>query len=164
MAKASIPQTSYAGLGAATGKTGFPTWDPGVYSFEIVSAEEKPKEVNGELVQITTAIKTVIIDVPEEEQADGRDPLSKNFTFHICIPTDETLSWREMNLNRMKGLLDACGVSVRADGFKVASLLGKQFTARLRVKAAKDEDDDDRNEIDKFREIDEAIDTETEGE
>jgi len=121
MAKHRIP-----GLGKSSGVVGGDYHlDDGEYVLEAISCkmEYKPKDgrkPGEENCPFQYIISTNIIAGPSQE--DGADPAGRRWTIFSYVDPDS--EWTQLMVDKQKNLLNAFGVSVRADSFNEADFEG----------------------------------------
>lgn len=155
-----MPKFTVPGASSATGKREFPTYSPGLYTFQCDSCELKETK-KGDGVQ--AEFKLSIIEAPE--QMDGRDVQGKAYTHRLWIPKEIHPRYDEfigMAANRLKEMAIAFGIRIREnDEVDTDAFPGKTAKASMRIKEGKDMDGTPRkeNEIVKWRPDDNLGDT-----
>jgi len=145
-----------SGLHDRSGDVKSPLLKPGRYVVTCVSAREpkRNRDDNGTIfgwdLNITDALGQAADQDPSLYQ--GRNQYFSTFIMDEEHP--KYSDWHHLGEEQLKNFLDAMGVKVDDDGsFDPEDAVDNEAIAKLKVQKAKTDDDDDRNEVVEFKEM-----------
>lgn len=143
-----------SGLPSRSGEVKSPLMKPGRYVVTCTAAREpkRSKNDNGTLfgwdLNVTDALGNAADQDPNLYQ--GRNQYFSAFIMDEDHPGYD--QWHHLGEEQLKNFLDAFGVPIADDGgFDPEDAVDNEAVAKIKVKKAKTEDDDDRNEVVEFK-------------